>query len=200
MTLARQVAAVRRCHPDEAEEAMRALIVIDMLNDFVTGALGNEAEAMRIVPPIQRLIAQARARPDWLVVYSCDAHRAEDREIGLWGRHAMAGTAGAAVIEPLAPTGAEREIVSPKRFYGAFDGTGLDEVLRERGVTEVVLTGQHTHCCVRHTAYGAFTHGYGILVPRDAVCVFAGVDHEAAIEYLRTIYGATITTTEALLA
>ncbi|MBO0663398.1 cysteine hydrolase [Jiella sp. MQZ9-1] len=179
---------------------MKALIVIDMLNDFVTGVLANEADAMAIVPAIQRMIDHARSQPDWIVVYSNDAHRADDREIGVWGKHAMAGTPGADVIDALRPLGLEREIVSPKRFYGAFDETGLGETLDAYGVTEVVLTGQHTHCCVRHSAYGAFTRGYGIKVPADAVCVFPGVDQAAALDYLKTIYGAEITTTAALAA
>ncbi|MER2369265.1 isochorismatase family cysteine hydrolase [Photorhabdus laumondii] len=178
---------------------MKALIVIDMLNDFVTGALANEADAMKIVPVIKRLIDHARGHRDWLVVYANDAHRADDREMSIWGRHAMAGTSGANVIEALAPVGADREIVSPKRFYGAFDGTDLEEVFKAYGVTEVVLTGQHTHCCVRHTAYGAFIRGYQIKVPSDAVCVFPGVDQQDAINYLKTIYGAEITMSTALV-
>jgi nicotinamidase-related amidase len=182
------------------ENAMKALIVIDMLNDFVTGVLANEPDATKIVPTIKRLIDHARSQPDWLVVYSNDAHRADDREISVWGKHAMAGTPGANVIEELAPIGADREIVSPKRFYGAFDETGLEDIFKRYDVKEVVLAGQHTHCCVRHTAYGAFTRNYGIKVPADAVCVFPGVDQEAALEYLKTIYGAEITTTAAVAA
>ncbi|WP_072023217.1 cysteine hydrolase family protein [Photorhabdus australis] len=177
---------------------MKALIVVDMLNDFVTGALANEAYAMKIVPVIKRLINYARCQPDWLVVYANDAHRADDREMSIWGRHAIAGTPGANVIEALAPVGADREIISPKRFYGAFDGTDLEEVFKAYGVTEVVLTGQHTHCCVRHTAYGAFMRGYQIKVLSDAVCVFPGVDQQEALDYLKSIYGAEITTSTAL--
>lgn len=179
---------------------MKALIVIDMLNDFVTGVLANEASATAIIPAIRRLIDHARSDPDWLVVYSNDAHRADDREIAVWGKHAMAGTRGADVVDALAPIGAEREIVSPKRFYGAFDGTDLEEVLERYGVTEVVLAGQHTHCCVRHTAYGAFTRDYAVTVPSDAVCVFPGVDQDEALDYLKTIYGASITSTDAIVA
>jgi nicotinamidase-related amidase len=178
---------------------MKALVVIDMLNDFVTGVLANKDDATKIIPSIKALIDHARGNPDWLVVYSNDAHRADDREIGIWGKHAMAGTRGADVVDELAPIGADREIVSPKRFYGAFDETGLGEIFKEYGVEEVVLTGQHTHCCVRHSAYGAFTRGYGIKVPSDAVCVFPGVDQEAALEYLKTIYGAEITTTSSVI-
>ncbi|NRN27922.1 cysteine hydrolase family protein [Photorhabdus heterorhabditis] len=177
---------------------MKALIVVDMLNDFVTGALANEAYVMKIVPVIKRLINYARCQPDWLVVYANDAHRADDREMSIWGRHAIAGTPGANVIEALAPVGADREIISPKRFYGAFDGTDLEEVFKAYGVTEVVLTGQHTHCCVRHTAYGAFIRGYQIKVLSDAVCVFSGVDQQAALDYLKTIYDVEITTSTAL--
>jgi len=179
---------------------MKALIVIDMLNDFVTGVLANRADAERIIPQIRRLIEFARSRPDWLVVYSNDAHRADDREIGVWGKHAMAGTHGASVVDELAPIGANREIVSPKRFYGAFDGTDLETVFAQYGVDEVVLTGQHTHCCVRHTAYGAFIRDYKIKVPSDAVCVFPGVDQDAALDYLKTVYGAEITTSATIFA
>ena len=178
---------------------MRALIVVDMLNDFVTGALANEARASAIVPSIRRLLDHARANEDWVVVYANDAHRAGDREIGLWGRHAMAGTHGAAVIDQLAPLGIEREIVMPKRFYGAFDGTELEDTLFDFEVEDVVLAGQHTHCCIRHTAYGAFMAGYDILVPTDAVCAFDGVDHQAALGYLKDSYGATLTTSTALI-
>lgn len=178
---------------------MRALIVVDMLNDFVTGALANEARAVAVVPSIRRLLDHARANEDWMVVYANDAHRADDREIGLWGRHAMAGTPGAAVIDQLAPAGLEREIVISKRFYGAFDGTDLEDTLFDFEVEDVVLAGQHTHGSVRHTAYGAFMAGYDILVPSDAVCTIEGMDHEAALGDLKENYGATLTTSTALI-
>ncbi len=178
---------------------MRALIVVDMLNDFVTGTLANAARATAIVPSIRRLLDHARANEDWVVVYANDAHRADDREVGVWGRHAMAGTPGAAVIEQLAPMGLEREIVISKRFYGAFDGTDLEDTLFDFEVEDVVLAGQHTHCSIRHTAYGAFMAGYDILVPSDAVCTIEGIDAEAALGDLKENYGATLTTSTALI-
>ncbi|MBI6549408.1 cysteine hydrolase family protein [Xenorhabdus lircayensis] len=177
---------------------MKALIVIDMLNDFVTGVLANEANAMKIIPVIQRTINYVRKRHDWLVVYANDAHRENDREIDIWGKHALVGTWGANVIDALAPIGPEREIVSPKHFYSAFDETDLDDVLKQYDVTEVVLAGQHTHCCIRHTAYSAFTRGYDIKVLSDAVCAFPGVDQNAALDYLKTFYSAEIITSTAL--
>jgi len=176
---------------------MKALIIVDMLDDFVDGSLANP-KAQAIVPKLQQLLAHARAN-GWAVVFSNDAHEPGDPEIRVWGPHAMAGAPGAGVIKALAPKNRPAEIVSPKRVYGAFDGTDLDSQLKALGVDEVVLTGQHTHVCVRHSAYGAMIRGYRISVPRDAVCSFGDVNEEEALAYLERVYGAEITTTEALL-
>jgi nicotinamidase-related amidase len=178
---------------------LKALIVVDMLNDFVTGALANRARSERILPSIKRLLDHARSDDDWLVVYANDAHRADDRELAIWGRHALAGTPGAAVIDALAPIGAEREIVCPKRHYNAFDGTDLEDTLIDYDVASVVLCGQHTHCAISHTAYGAFLTGYDIVVPTDAVCAIDDVDEAAALGYLRDMYGVTLTSSTSLI-
>jgi nicotinamidase-related amidase len=174
---------------------MRALIIVDMLNDFVDGKLANP-KAQAIVEPLQRLLAHAR-EDGWVVVFSNDAHHPDDPELKVWGEHAMAGTPGADVIPQLAPR--VGEIVSPKRDYGAFDGTGLDEQLNERGVDEVVIAGQHTHICVRHSSYGALRRGYDISIPRDAVCAFEGVDEDDALAYLEMTYAAKITSVDELV-
>src|SRR5262249_7904252 len=155
---------------------VKALIVVDMLNDFVDGSLANP-RAQSIVGPIAELLAHAREH-GWVVVFSNDAHEPGDPELKVWGPHAMAGDPGAQVIEAPRPEPSKRELVSPKRAYGAFDGTDLDEQLRELGVGEVVLAGQHTHICIRHSSYGALIRGYEVTVPRDAVCAFEGVDED----------------------
>jgi nicotinamidase-related amidase len=175
---------------------MRALIIVDMLNDFVDGKLANP-KAQAIIPPLQRLLQHAREE-EWVVVFSNDAHLPDDPELQVWGEHAMAGTPEAQVIPQLAPR--EGEIVSPKQVYGAFDFTGLNEQLKERRVDEVVITGQHTHICVRHSSYGASIRGYAITIPRDAVCGFEGVDEEEELAYLEMAYGAKITTVDDLAA
>jgi nicotinamidase-related amidase len=174
---------------------MRALIIVDMLNDFVDGKLANP-KAQAIVEPLQRLLAHAR-EDGWVVVFSNDAHQPDDPELKVWGEHSMAGTPGAEVIPQLVPR--EGEIVSPKRDYGAFDGTGLDEQLRQRGVDEVVIAGQHTHICVRHSSYGALRRGYEISIPRDAVSAFEGVDEDEALAYLEMAYAAKITSVDELV-
>jgi len=123
-----------------------AVIIIDMLDDFVTGALANP-RSERIIPNIAELAARARER-GWPVVYANDAHLPGDFEERVLGPHALAGTAGARVIEALAPQPGDLEL--PKRVYSAFHETGLDLYLRQHGVDTVILTGQHTNICVRH--------------------------------------------------
>jgi len=187
---------MRYLRPQEVR-IVKALIIVDMLIDFVDGKLANP-RAQRIIEPLQRLLDHARDN-HWVVVFSNDAHHADDPELAVWGEHAMEGDPGAQVIAALEPHVGEQEIVSPKRSYGAFDNTGLHEQLQQRGVDELVITGQHTHICVRHSSYGALIRGYRIVIPRDAVCAFEGVDEDEALEYLKMAYGATVTTVGELI-
>ncbi|MPZ08548.1 MAG: isochorismatase family protein [Nitrososphaeraceae archaeon] len=48
---------------------------------------------------------------------------------------------------------------------------------RGRGVTTLIITGIHTHICIKHTSYGAFIKGYNIVIPEDAVNAFTKEDH-----------------------
>jgi len=163
----------------------RALLVVDMLNDFVPGKIANP-RAERIIPNIASLLDMARREDDWLVVYANDAHLPGDFELKVWGEHAMAGTEGAAIIPELAV--ADGDFALPKRFYSSFHETGLDPLLRQYGVDTIVLTGQHTNICVRHTTADAFFRGYQVIVPQDAVEAVSDEDHQAGLKYLEGIY------------
>ena len=79
-----------------------AVIVVDMLNDFVTGSLGCD-RARAIIPALQELLKEARAH-QIPVIYANDSHlKGIDRELKLWGDHAIRGTQGAEVIPELKP-------------------------------------------------------------------------------------------------
>jgi nicotinamidase-related amidase len=90
--------------------------------------------------------------------------------------------------------------VSPKRAYGAFDGTGLDEQLQALGVDEVVIVGQHTTSACATPRTGRSSAAIAVTVPRDGVCCFHGFDAEAALEYLVMAYGASLTSVAELMA
>ena len=93
-----------------------ALIVVDMLNDFVDGVLANPS-AKGIIEPISSLTERVRASSEWVVVYANDAHELSDVELRVFPPHAMAGTPGAGVIDALRP--GPFDPVVAKRFYSA---------------------------------------------------------------------------------
>ena len=171
-----------------------AIILVDMLNDFVTGALKVQ-RANSVIAPLQRLVVAAR-KNDVPVIYSNDAHYPQDVEITRkWGNHALKGSEGAKVIPALEPNETKDYIVE-KRTYSGFYETGLDSLLRGlykgEGAKTVVLGGLHTHMCVRHTAADAFFRGYHIVIAKDGVEAFTQEDQEQGLKYLEYVYNAKI--------
>lgn len=174
-----------------------AVIVVDMLNDFVTGALGCD-RAKAIVPATAELLDAAR-KAGVPVIFSNDAHIAGiDRELKLWGDHAIAGTKGAEVIPELKLS--DKDYVVPKRRYSGFFQTDLDILLKELGVKTVIMTGLHAHMCVRHTSADAYCLGYDVVVAKEATDSFTKEDYEAGLAYLKTCYGADAYTNAELIA
>ena len=173
-----------------------AVIVLDMVNDFVTGVIAAE-RAQRIIPSLRDDLLPAARENDVHVIYANDAHRPEDTELEVWGKHAMRGTEGAQVIPELTP--ADQDDVFEKRFYDAFYETGLDAHLRSLDVDRVIPTGLHTNMCARHTSASAFFRGYDIAVPKDCVNAFDEEAHQNGLEYLEEVYGATITSADELI-
>lgn len=174
-----------------------AIVVIDVINDFVYGALGSE-RAEEIVPNIRKLLRSAR---EWSVpvVYVTDAHLPEgDREFDIWPRHAVEGSDGARVVDELRPE--EGDFHIKKRRYSGFFETGLEALLRELGVDAVVLTGLVTNICIQHTAADAFFRGFRIVVPRDCVDALTDEAQEVSLGYMEEMYGAKITSLGKLIA
>lgn len=174
----------------------QAVIVVDMLNDFVTGALGCD-RGRAIVPYIAKLIGEARKK-DIPVIYANDCHiKGIDHELKLWGDHAIKGTEGAEVIPELKPEDGDHVI--PKRRYSGFYQTDMDMLLNELGTDTVIITGLHAHMCCRHTAADAYYRGYDIIVPRETTDSFTEEDYEGGLKYLQEVYGAKICSLDELL-
>lgn len=173
-----------------------AILVIDMLNDFVTGALKCD-RSLAIVDQTAKLLDAAR-KYHVPVIFCNDAHlRNIDHELKLWGDHAIAGTKGAEVIPEL--NVCEKDYIVPKRRYSGFFHTDLDLLLKELGIESVILTGLHTHMCVRHTAADAYCLGYQIIVAKDATDAFTEADYLSGLQYLKDVYGAEIDSVDALI-
>ena len=63
-------------------------------------------------------------------------------------------------------------------------------MLHSNGVDTVILTGQHAHICVQHTAGEAFINGYRVVLATDCISAFTPADQAAGIAYMEQMYGA----------
>jgi nicotinamidase/pyrazinamidase len=160
------------CREGEVEmtvtfEPESALLIIDMLNDFIEdgGAL-VVPEARRIVPRLQEILADARDQ-GIPVIFVTDSHREDDHEFHWWPAHAVSDTWGGMVVDGLRPS--PGEYIVPKRRFSAFFGTDLDTYLREMGMRKLYLAGVLTNICVYATALDASMRNYGVAVFRDGV-------------------------------
>ena len=173
--------------------AQKALIVIDVQNDFCPGGALAVAEGDRIVAPINALMAKFDA-----VILTQDWHPAGhssfasqhpgkapmemiDMPYGpqvLWPDHCIQGSPGANFHPELEWTRAEMVIRKGFRpeidSYSAFfendhaTPTGLSGYLKERGIAEVVLAGLATDFCVGFSALDAVTCGFKTSVVMQA--------------------------------
>jgi len=180
----------------ESDLVKLAVVVIDMINDFVTGVFKNE-RAEKIIPNVEQLLNFAREKKI-SVVYVNDAHLPNvDTEFDVWPQHAVAGTWGAQVVDELKPE--KGDFVFQKRRYSAFQGTGLDQLLRELKVDTLILMGVVTDICIQHTAADAFFRGYKIIVPEDCVEAINEQTQKASLDFLKRVYGCKITRVDEMM-
>lgn len=169
-----------------------ALLVIDMLNDFVLpGAPLEVPETRKVLPVIQKEISRARAEGS-PVLYVCDTHAKDDREFSRfgWPVHAVKGTKGAEVVADLKRRA--KDIVIEKTTYSGFYHTRLEETLKELGIGSLRLTGCVTHICILFTASDATLRDYKVTVVEDGVAGLAKEDHDAALRIMKSVLGVTV--------
>lgn len=181
---------------------MRALLSIDYTNDFVAtaGALTTGVAGQAIE---QALVAQTKRfiENGEFVVFAIDKHEINDPfhpENRLFPPHNIVDTPGRELYGSLATLyqtiQGETDTVYwlDKRRYSAFSGTDLDSRLRERGITDVYLTGVCTDICVLHTAVDAYNLGYQLHILKDCVASFDSQGHEWALRHFEQTLGAII--------
>ena len=169
---------------------MRALIVVDVQNDFCPGGALAVSDGDAVIEGVNRLAAAAG-----FVVATRDWHPADHGSFtpqgGPWPVHCVAGTPGAS-LHP----GIDRDLIDAvvdkgqavdREGYSGFEGTELLELLRSQGVESVDVTGLALDYCVKATALDAQRAGFDVTVHLGAtrpVEVQPG-DGERAVAELR---------------
>jgi nicotinamidase-related amidase len=127
-----------------------ALLVIDVQN----GVVGNAYERDRVVANIATLVDKARA---------------EDVPV-LWVQHSsdelVRGSEDWEYVPELERL--DTEPVVHKTYGDSFEATDLEQLLAERGVGRLVVTGAQTEECIRSTLHGALVRGYDATLVSDA--------------------------------
>jgi len=170
-----------------------AVLVIDMANDFVypggtiadAGGPEYQQRAQAIIPRLAKLLAAARSA-GIPVIYATDAHTPQDTELRKWPPHSMAGTHQAEIVADLTPQ--PGDLIWDKQTYSPFLNPEFEEMLEERGITKLYITGLHTDCCARHTSGDAFQRGYDLVWVTDALQAFTDEAHKTGLSYFETWY------------
>jgi nicotinamidase/pyrazinamidase len=165
-------------------DANTALIVIDVQNDFADPAgslfVNGATDVVKMVNGEARQATEGGA----IVVYTQDWHPDSTphfaKDGGIWPVHCVADSWGAAfhpdlsVVGPSVRKGTHGEdgysgfsMKDPET--GAVTSTELESLLRERGVTQVVVVGLATDYCVSATAIDATRLGFDTEVLQDAI-------------------------------
>jgi nicotinamidase/pyrazinamidase len=187
----------------------RALLVIDVQNDFTEGGALGVTGGAAVAAGISRYLDQHKDDYD-LVVASRDWHDGHNDNGGhfagngtpdyqdTWPVHCVAGTPGADYHPDLAVTAIDVHVRKGqgRPAYSIFEGTtedgrSLAGLLEEHGVTEVDVVGIATDYCVRASALDALGTAERVRVLTDLVAGVAPATTDAALTELRSAGVAT---------
>jgi len=167
-----------------------ALLIIDMLNDFVLkGAVLEVPAARKIIPILKKRIEESRKKKI-PIIYICDSHTEDDKEFEIWPPHAIKGTKGAQVVKELSPE--HEDYLIKKTTYSGFYNTKLDDLLKRLNIEELIITGTVTNICVMYTVSDAVLRGYKVKVLKDCVAGLNDEDHQFALRQMKNILKAEI--------
>ncbi len=149
---------------------MKALIIVDLQNDFLPGGALPAPEGDKIIPVINKLSGLFD-----LVIASKDWHPDNTVHFQKWPVHCVRESEGADF-----PRNFNEKMVNLIIYkgtgnsddgYSAFEATStdLDQHLQEKGAGELYIAGLTTEYCVKSTVLDALNAGYKTIVIKDAV-------------------------------
>ncbi|MDA2936311.1 nicotinamidase [Patescibacteria group bacterium AH-259-L05] len=187
----------------------KALIIVDVQNDFCPGGSLPVPQGNEVVGPLNRMVEYAREH-GWLIVASRDWHPAVTNHFetygGMWPVHCVNNTKGAEFHRDLEVDDAtiiSKATEPDEDGYSAFDGYSqsgqlLRIFLKSHGVGEVYVGGLATDYCVKATALDAVKYRFRTFLLSDAI---HGVDlkegnSDRAIDEMKQAGVSIITTRE----
>jgi nicotinamidase-related amidase len=162
-----------------------ALIVIDLLNDFLQSWAPHARE--RLVRSTNSLVAMMRSRQRPVIwvrqEFRQDLSDAfpEMRKKGI--RVTIEGTRGCQIAAELAVDPCDTVLV--KKRYSAFYGTTLDRVLANLRPDGLIFAGINTHACIRVSAIDAYQRDWEVIVAADCVGSYDLDHHEISLRYMK---------------
>jgi nicotinamidase/pyrazinamidase len=182
----------------------RALIVVDVQNDFCEGGSlavhGGAEVAYKIGQLLHHWTEQDPKAPDYAVAVATQDHHidpgdhfSQDPDFATsWPEHCVVGTDGVAFHPNLDPQPFQAIFRKGEHAaaYSGFegknaDGIGLADWLRQEGVTDVDVCGIATDHCVRATTLDATREGFEVRLLSDLCAAVAPASGKAAIEEMR---------------
>jgi nicotinamidase/pyrazinamidase len=157
-------------------EPKKALIVVDVQNDFCPGGSLAVSHGDEVVAPLNKLMKEFLDRGE-PVYKTRDWHPEKTKHFtaygGTWPAHCVQNTRGAEFHPDLIDD--PRINVISKGFdegadgYSGFDGTQLAQSLRDESIEEVWVGGLATDYCVKHTVLDALREGFKVKALADAM-------------------------------
>jgi nicotinamidase/pyrazinamidase len=196
----------------------KALLRVDVLNDFCPGGALPVSDGDKVVCPLNRITLYALEH-GWLVIDAQDRHPAKTSHFamygGKWPVHCVKNTNGAEPHPQLYPYAEGGDPLDRKKVVVVYKGTGVDEdaysafdgktsegktlleVLQENGITDLYVGGLATDYCDKATALDALKNGFRTYLLTDA-CRAVNINPDdgknAIIEMLKA--GVLVTTTD----
>lgn len=172
-----------------------ALIIIDMINDFIKGPL-KLTNVNKIISNIKKLISWAH-KSNIPVIYLNDAHSENHIEFKLWKKHAIINSYGAQIINELKPN--KKDIIIEKNNYNGFINTILDSYLKDNNINNLYVCGVYTDVCVRELVSTGFQLGYDLNILKDATGTKHKINHIKTLKILNKFYNAKCIKTNDLI-
>jgi biuret amidohydrolase len=189
----------------EFDPRSTALVMIDFQRDFVYPggfgeSLGNDTSLLlKAVPPAERVLRACRDA-GMLVIHTREGHRSDLTDLprakhdrgnpslhigdeGPMGRLLVRGSYGHDIVDELKPIDGEPIIDKPGK--GAFYATDLDSLLKNRGITRLIVCGVTTEVCVNTTMREANDRGYDGVVLEDCVASYFPEFQRVALEMIK---------------